>query len=213
MFCEIYLNKNYIIKKNFSLTCNLNESFYSHAWFCNTVHRSLGKYWFTKFADLPNTDTFHHTISKTSSHFSKIPVFQNSIFFFFFFVERIGNKICQLFPWMCQAHSCSFLRKCGPDLQVWIIIICLSSFQGKIALHAFIDGSLPGSSVHGDSPGKNAGVGCHVLLQEILPTWGLNAGLPHWRQALYRVSQQSSSLAVVPGPLAAVASLTAEHRL
>ena len=85
MFCEIYLNKNYIIKKNFSLTCNLNESFYSHAWFCNTVHRSLGKYWFTKFADLPNTDTFHHTISKTSSHFSKIPVFQNSIFFFFFF--------------------------------------------------------------------------------------------------------------------------------
>ena len=23
----------------------------------------------------------------------------------------------------------------------------------------------PGSSVHGDSPGKNAGVGCHALLQ------------------------------------------------
>ena len=150
-----------------------------------------------------------HPVISARYQFSKIQFF----FFFFFFVERIGNKICQLFPWMCQAHSCSFLRKCGPDLQVWIIIICLSSFQGKIALHAFIDGSLPGSSVHGDSPGKNAGVGCHVLLQEILPTWGLNAGLPHWRQALYRVSQQSSSLAVVPGPLAAVASLTAEHRL
>ena len=25
--------------------------------------------------------------------------------------------------------------------------------------------SLPGSSVHGDSPGKNTGVGCHALLQ------------------------------------------------
>ena len=28
-----------------------------------------------------------------------------------------------------------------------------------------MDGSLPGSSVHGDSPGKNTGVGCHVLQQ------------------------------------------------
>ena len=36
--------------------------------------------------------------------------------------------------------------------------------------------SPPGSSVHGDSPGKNTGVGCHVLLQGIFPTQGLN---PH----------------------------------
>ena len=28
-----------------------------------------------------------------------------------------------------------------------------------------MDCSLPGSSVHGDSPGKNTGVGCHALLQ------------------------------------------------
>ena len=27
-----------------------------------------------------------------------------------------------------------------------------------------MDFSLPGSSVHGDSPGKNIGVGCHALL-------------------------------------------------
>ena len=27
-----------------------------------------------------------------------------------------------------------------------------------------MDSSLPGSSVHGESPGKNAGVGCHALL-------------------------------------------------
>ena len=33
-----------------------------------------------------------------------------------------------------------------------------------------MDCSLPGSSVHGDSPGKNAGVGCHGLLQVIFPT-------------------------------------------
>ena len=37
------------------------------------------------------------------------------------------------------------------------------------------------SSVHGDSPGKNTGVGCHTLLQVIFPTQGSNPGLPHCR--------------------------------
>ena len=32
-----------------------------------------------------------------------------------------------------------------------------------------------------DFPGKNTGVGCHFLLQEIFPTQGLNPGLPHCR--------------------------------
>ena len=32
-----------------------------------------------------------------------------------------------------------------------------------------MDCSPPGSSVHGDSPGKNTGVGCHALLQGIFP--------------------------------------------
>ena len=33
-----------------------------------------------------------------------------------------------------------------------------------------MDYSQTGSSVHGDSRGKNTGVGCHALLQEIFPT-------------------------------------------
>ena len=37
-----------------------------------------------------------------------------------------------------------------------------------------MDCRLPGSSVHGDSPGKNTGVGCHALLQGIFPTQGSN---------------------------------------
>ena len=53
-----------------------------------------------------------------------------------------------------------------------------------------IDHSLPGSSVHGDSPGKNTGVGCHTLLQGILPTQGSNPGLLHFRQTLYQVREQ-----------------------
>ena len=35
-----------------------------------------------------------------------------------------------------------------------------------------------------DFSGKSTGVGCHFLLQGILPTQGLNLGLPHCRQTL-----------------------------
>ena len=35
-----------------------------------------------------------------------------------------------------------------------------------------INCSLPGSWVHGDSPGKSTAVGCHALLQGIFPTQG-----------------------------------------
>jgi len=52
--------------------------------------------------------------------------------------------------------------------------------------------SLPGTSVHGDSPGKTTGVGCHALLQGIFPTQGLNPGLPHCRQSLFCLSHQGS---------------------
>ena len=41
------------------------------------------------------------------------------------------------------------------------------------------DSSPPGSSVHGDSLGKNPGVGHHALLQGIFLTQGSNSRLPH----------------------------------
>ena len=47
-----------------------------------------------------------------------------------------------------------------------------------------MDCSLPGSSVHGDSLGKNAGVGSHAFLQGIFLTQGLNPGLPQGRQVI-----------------------------
>ena len=46
--------------------------------------------------------------------------------------------------------------------------------------------SLLGSTVHGDFPCKNTGVGCRVLLQGIFPTQVSNPRLPHCRQILYR---------------------------
>ena len=45
--------------------------------------------------------------------------------------------------------------------------------------------SPPGSSVHGDSPGKSTGVGCGARLQGIFPTQGSNLGLLHWQEILY----------------------------
>ena len=55
-----------------------------------------------------------------------------------------------------------------------------------------MDYSLPGSSVHGDSPGKNPGVGCHALLQGIFPTQRSNLGLLHRRWTPYHLSHQGS---------------------
>ena len=54
--------------------------------------------------------------------------------------------------------------------------------------------SPPGSSVHGDSPGKNTRVGCHSLLQGIFPIQGSNPGLLHWRWFLYLLSHQRSPI-------------------
>ena len=41
-----------------------------------------------------------------------------------------------------------------------------------------MDCSPPGSSVHGDSPGKDTGVGCHDLFQGILSNWGIEPWAP-----------------------------------
>ena len=49
-----------------------------------------------------------------------------------------------------------------------------------------------GSSVQGDSPVKNAGVGHHAYLQGVFPTQGLVPGLPHFKWTLYSLSHQGS---------------------
>ena len=48
-------------------------------------------------------------------------------------------------------------------------MLCLVA-QSCLTLYNPMDCSLPGSSVHGDSPGKDTGVGCHALFQGIFLT-------------------------------------------
>ena len=70
-------------------------------------------------------------------------------------------------------------------------VLCLAA-QSCPTLCDPKDCSPPGSSVHGDSLGKNTRVGCHAFLQGIFPTQGLNSGLPHCRWILYCLSHQGS---------------------
>ena len=72
--------------------------------------------------------------------------------------------------------------------------------QSCLTLCNPVDCSPLGSSVHGDSPGKNIRVDCHALLQGIFPTQELNPGLPLCGQILFCLSHQESSLSYLPNP-------------
>ena len=94
----------------------------------------------------------------------------------------------QILPYVCviMCHVCVIMcRVCV------CLCVCLVA-QSCLTLCDPMDCCLPGSSVHGDSPGKNTGVGCHVLLQGIFPTQGSNPVLLHCRQIFYCLSLQGS---------------------
>ena len=71
---------------------------------------------------------------------------------------------------------------------IQLITACVLVTQSCLTLCDPMDCSPPGSSVHGKS--KNTGVDCHSLLQGIFPTHGLNVGLLHCWQTLYRLSHR-----------------------
>ena len=85
-----------------------------------------------------------------------------------------------------------FINKKGKNIMSFIeccTVLSSSVVSDSLRPH---DCSLAGSSVHGDSPGKNTGVSCHALLQGIFPTQGWNPGLPHCRQILRCLRHQGS---------------------
>ena len=74
--------------------------------------------------------------------------------------------------------------------------VCLLVTQSWLTLCDSMDYSPPASSVHGILQSKNTGMRCQSLLQGIFLTQGLNPGLPHCRQILYRLSHQRGRSAV-----------------
>ena len=85
----------------------------------------------------------------------------------------------QFFPIHIQASVCVCVCVCVDTCFVLGLVA-----QSCPTLCDPMDYSLPGSSVHGDSPSKNARVSCHALLQGIFPTQGSNPSLlhlPYWQ--------------------------------
>ena len=70
----------------------------------------------------------------------------------------------------------------------WSVLLCLVS-QSCPTLCTPMDCTLPGSSVLGNSSGKNPGE-CSLLFQEIFPIQELNQGLLRCRQVLYQLNYQ-----------------------
>ena len=94
----------------------------------------------------------------------------------------------------CSVHTSTLF--CSASIftnwpKEFMIIICMCIYVYICAVlclvaqscltHDPMDYSLPGSSVHGDSPGENIGVGCHALLQGIFLTQGWKLHLLHWQ--------------------------------
>ena len=88
----------------------------------------------------------------------------------------------------------SFLNSVCVCVYVCACAYVRASSLSRLTLCDPVDCSPPGSSVHGDSPGKNTGVGCHTFLQGIFQTQGSNPGLLYCRHILYHLSHQGSPI-------------------
>ena len=120
--------------------------------------------------------------------------------------EGHSLSISQDFPWVKTSHLFSPVHECLVCIPGSFLLLrwqqerwhgwrglTLDSVCAQLLSLVWLcdpmDCSLPGWSVHGDSLGKNNGVGLHALLQGIFPTQGLNWSLLHFRQVLYHLSQ------------------------
>ena len=100
---------------------------------------------------------------------------------FFSYTTLTESMIPALFP-VVKLHW-------GPVLRPEYLMLSLAA-QSYLTLCNPVDCSPPGSSVHGDSLGKNTGEDCYALLHGIFPTQGWNPGLLHCRWTLYHLSHQ-----------------------
>ena len=88
------------------------------------------------------------------------------------------------FRWWHKSHSSGHMPVLLQSVLRLVVQSCLTLCNP-------VDCSLPGSWPW-DSPGRNTGVGCHVLFQGIFPTQGSNPGLPHCSRILYHLNHQGS---------------------
>ena len=75
------------------------------------------------------------------------------------------NRSCTHHAGSPQTHQATPKNRDAPSHVSTCRVLCAQSPQSCPILRDPMDCSLPDSSVHGDSLGKNTGVGCHFLLQ------------------------------------------------
>jgi len=92
------------------------------------------------------------------------------VFLLMYFFQLITVQPLKVFllSWIC-IYSTRLSYKCYAAAAAAAAALLLPSC---LILCDPMDYSLQGSSVHGDSPDKNNGVGCHAILQGIFPTQG-----------------------------------------
>ena len=99
----------------------------------------------------------------------------------------------------CIAGICLTIRATREDLgrkNYGKSVLCLVT-QSSLTFCDLVDCNLPGSPVHGYSPVRKTGVGCHALLQGILPAQGSNSDLPHCRW-IFLLSHQGRGDIILP---------------
>ena len=93
----------------------------------------------------------------------------------------------QSVPLLRCAHTHTHEETC-PDTHIQSV--CESLSQVRLFVTPWTVACQTPLSVHGDSPGKHPGAGCHAFLQGIFPTQGMNPGLPHCRSILFHLSHE-----------------------
>ena len=97
-------------------------------------------------------------------------------------LQRVGHD------WETNIFSFTFFFKIEITMRKEWNIVHAKSLQLCPSLCNAIGCLLPASPVCGILQARNTGVGCHVPLQGIFPTQGLNLGLLHYRQILYHLN-------------------------
>ena len=96
---------------------------------------------------------------------------------------HLNNKFTMLPKWWFIKVKMQYLTQCRimDFCATGSSVLCLLCFvtQSCSTLGHPMNCSRSGPFVQENTPGKNTGVGCHALPQGILPTQGLNPGLPH----------------------------------
>ena len=124
-------------------------------------------------------------------------IFIPSLLFFFYLLDvtllllvsaiALGSMVC-----MSSLPQSTFKQYYATLCAVYDY--CKQIFSFPSESHSIMSDSLPPHELYSpwNSPGQNAGVGSHSLLQGIFPTQGLNPGLPHCKGILYQLSHQGS---------------------